>query len=948
MSGETLKVGILGDESDALRAFDEVAAKALKSTKDISAAEKAASIKSNALAKLGIRSNQDIRAEIDQVNAAYKRLAFRGMSSSDELVRASKATKQKVAELNLEIKGGDLAYKKVTGAQSAHMRKTASYAALGMRSNRQISQEIRKVEAAYKRLKTSGTASQAELARASKVTKTKVAELNKELKGASQSTDMLAGSVGRMVGAAAIFYGIGRAVNTAEEAIVRKEAALLGLESAAKHAGTGIDSTLNAALALSADGMMSNAEAARSLKNLLIRGFGLQEATDIINRFKDSAAFGRQASLGFGESIAGATEGLKNENSMLVDNAGVTKNVSVMWSEYAKQLGIGEKSLTIAQKRQAEYNGIMRETAGQIGNAAKASSGLQGAQARANKTATEASEKWGKVLTPALKEFYKASSSASDSIGDMSKYAPELATGLAAITAQFVLGKVAASQWAGSLAAGTITMGTATAAAKTLGKSLLPLAAAEGVFKVFELGTVAMDAYAASQAQATAEDAGFQTALKAKNKLFKEHRQEIIALGLDLDALSGKMSKTEYSEKVRQFLSDFNAAKRAAAGGIPIAGNDDTGKPLKTPKKNIIDPAVAAKSVADAQALGAELNASFDDSFTKISDKYVATWSQLVATQGEGSAQVMALESAYQGYLEQTWAKESAAQEAAANKVVGIQAAKYARIQAQAEEARLSDEERIQAKLDTDLQGMEDEKQRLLDQHLWTADLDTQFIDAKLARENAAANTILQIRKKSVDAQANLEKQANAARMDLTSSGLGAVAALVEGRGKKAFEFAKVLKAGEVVVSTAASMQKAYESQLSIPTPDAPFRAAAAAGIAGLKGAAHLAAINSAKMGGGAIPSSGGGGSTPSPTTISDASPVTSVGNVGGSQPAAPVVHNYYMNYDNRGAYVGENAAQEMAARTKDVLEADARNGWTPFTPDTDQAKVLQDMAKAA
>lgn len=40
-----------------------------------------------------------------------------------------------------------------------------------------------------------------------------------------------------------------------------------------------------------------------------------------MDRFKNSAAFGRQASLSLGEAVKTATEGLKNENSILVDNA---------------------------------------------------------------------------------------------------------------------------------------------------------------------------------------------------------------------------------------------------------------------------------------------------------------------------------------------------------------------------------------------------------------------------------------------------------------------------------------------------------------------------------------------------------------------------------------------------------------------------------------------------
>ncbi|MNP86589.1 hypothetical protein D3C76_1869210 [compost metagenome] len=37
----------------------------------------------------------------------------------------------------------------------------------------------------------------------------------------------------------------------------------------------------------------------------------------MINRLKDAAAFNRQANLGLSEAVLTATEGLKNENSVL-------------------------------------------------------------------------------------------------------------------------------------------------------------------------------------------------------------------------------------------------------------------------------------------------------------------------------------------------------------------------------------------------------------------------------------------------------------------------------------------------------------------------------------------------------------------------------------------------------------------------------------------------------
>lgn len=122
------------------------------------------------------------------------------------------------------------------------------------------------------------------------------------------------------------------------------------------------------------------AQASTALKYLLSRGFSAQEAYDILLRLKDAAAFGRQASYSLADAVATATEGLKNENSILVDNAGVTKNVSKMWQEYAKERGIAVEAMTIAQKREAEYIGIMQETRYQVGDAAKLSAEFSGAQ----------------------------------------------------------------------------------------------------------------------------------------------------------------------------------------------------------------------------------------------------------------------------------------------------------------------------------------------------------------------------------------------------------------------------------------------------------------------------------------------------------------------------------------------------------------------------------------
>ena len=96
---------------------------------------------------------------------------------------------------------------------------------------------------------------------------------------------------------------------------------MVGLQSIVEGVGENFDQAKKVIEDFTADGLVAPAEAATALKNLLARGFGLQEATDLMNRFKDSAAFGRQSSLSLGEAVKSASEGIKNENSILVDNA---------------------------------------------------------------------------------------------------------------------------------------------------------------------------------------------------------------------------------------------------------------------------------------------------------------------------------------------------------------------------------------------------------------------------------------------------------------------------------------------------------------------------------------------------------------------------------------------------------------------------------------------------
>lgn len=249
-------------------------------------------------------------------------------------------------------------------------------------------------------------------------------------------------------------------LDKAVDAAVRQQNALMGLASVARGTGNDINKTTQAAKDLAADGLMPLGDSAAGLKNLLASGFSLPQAIKLMNAFKDSAAFGRQGSLEFGQAIVGATEGIKNGNSALVDNAGVTKNLSNILVDAGYSAQDLSKAGQDASVRMALFNGILGETKNQTGDAAKLSDSFGGAMARNTTQITNMQVALGTALQPVLTKIFEALSPIIDKITNWIKENPKLAAGIAIAVTAFlaliaVFGLVAAAV-AGFMALGTI------------------------------------------------------------------------------------------------------------------------------------------------------------------------------------------------------------------------------------------------------------------------------------------------------------------------------------------------------------------------------------------------------------------------------------------------------------------------------------------------------------
>ena len=146
------------------------------------------------------------------------------------------------------------------------------------------------------------------------------------------------------------------------------------------------------------DGLVPMNDAVLAYKNLASRGYNADQIESVMEAFKNSAIYGRQSGKSIGEAISSATEGLKNENSTLVDNVGVTKNVAKMWEEYAKSIGKTTNQLTQQEKIQAEVAGIIEATKFQMNDASNYMNTYAGRMARLSASFTNLKAKIGGVV----------------------------------------------------------------------------------------------------------------------------------------------------------------------------------------------------------------------------------------------------------------------------------------------------------------------------------------------------------------------------------------------------------------------------------------------------------------------------------------------------------------------------------------------------------------------
>ena len=242
-----------------------------------------------------------------------------------------------------------------------------AFAKIKIRSTGQISREISEVNLAFERLKRSGTLSNAEIGRASKAAKARIAELRNEINKTSPAFGNMAGSVKNLFGAFAVAAAGKLSLDFLQDAInsfttfddaARKAAAVTGDFDKAFGAFSAKARELGKSTTFTAK------EAAEGIQNLAMAGLGIEKSLEAIPQVLDlakasSTELGQTADVvtnimsGFGiaaEDLSGASDVLtktftsSNTNLLQLGNAfkqagPIAKSAGLEFKEVAAVLG---------------------------------------------------------------------------------------------------------------------------------------------------------------------------------------------------------------------------------------------------------------------------------------------------------------------------------------------------------------------------------------------------------------------------------------------------------------------------------------------------------------------------------------------------------------------------------------------------------------------------------
>lgn len=301
------------------------------------------------LAAAGLKDN--FIAQRDALNGLRTSLSQAGVNTK-KLGEAQSAVKAKVESLNAKL------------AQLKQVQ--TDFGTVGIRSTRDIRKEMDSLSVAMNRLANSGKVSQQELSRVMAVTKTRTAELRKELEGGSGQGGLTGAlsMIGR-IGPGSIAAIIG-AVTTSKVAEVVKSVSMLAarydtlgvaMNTVGRNAGYTKSEIAEFQKELEKTGIAA-IESRTAIMRLAQAQVPLEQAAKLARIAQDAAVIG---GINSSEAFERMIHGMTTAEPLILRNIGIMVNFEQAYKSAAKALGKNTAELTEQEKLQARVNAVMAQ-----------------------------------------------------------------------------------------------------------------------------------------------------------------------------------------------------------------------------------------------------------------------------------------------------------------------------------------------------------------------------------------------------------------------------------------------------------------------------------------------------------------------------------------------------------------------------------------------------------
>ena len=208
-----------------------------------------------------------------------------------------------------------------------------------------------------------------------------------------------------IVAVAAAIVGLAKFMSSAIPISVEFGNAMSKLSGAAARFGQDITIARDAALSLSQDGLINTATAAEGLSRLLATGLNINQATELMDSYKDMAALGRSSSIDMNQAVLNLSQSFVTERSQLADNSGMWENYKDVIELGAVALGKKVSQLNNAERNLAKYTGTLLVAQRAEGDSQRMSNTYQGSLARLGQSFFMLKVTIGTAVIPILNVF---------------------------------------------------------------------------------------------------------------------------------------------------------------------------------------------------------------------------------------------------------------------------------------------------------------------------------------------------------------------------------------------------------------------------------------------------------------------------------------------------------------------------------------------------------------